>query len=108
MKLRSAFSPLEDLTYAIRVAFVPTIREVIRAPLLLLHPSQLSRLFMHYVWGFFGNVINENLREIKGTLITPHAHGAVLDIGAGSSKSCLTIVTTDPLLFRIWTLCALP
>jgi len=83
MKLRSAFGILIDLTYAVRVAFIPTVRGISREPSLLFHPVSISRLFMSHVWSFFGNVTNENSREIKNGLLPENAYGVVLDIGAG-------------------------
>lgn len=86
MKLRNAFGLLVDLLYAIRVAFIPTVRAITRTPSLLFHPVQISRVFMSYVWSFFGDLINENTREIKNELIPQNAFGVVLDIGAGTPQ----------------------
>ena len=94
MKLRNAFSLLVDMTYAVRVALWPTLREITHAPGLLFRPVQLSRLFMSFVWTFFGNVVNENSRGVKSALITPNAYGVVLDIGAGRPDARLVYCTS--------------
>ena len=86
MKLRNAYGLLFDLFYAIRVALLPTIREVVRAPALLFHPIQVSRMFMAFVWTFFGDVTDESGRATKSALITPNAYSVVLDLGAGNSS----------------------
>lgn len=86
MQLRNTFSLLTDLTYAIKIAFIPTIRDLTREPSLIIHPVSVSRIFMSHVWAFFGNAINENCREIKNALLYEDARGVVLDLGAGLSR----------------------
>ncbi|RDB21910.1 Methyltransferase-like protein 7B [Hypsizygus marmoreus] len=83
MKLSNAFSILFDLRYSVQAAFMPTIREILHSPSLLLHPTALSRFFMSKVWIAFGDGVDENGRDVKKHLITPNAYGVVLDIGAG-------------------------
>ncbi|KAF8063241.1 hypothetical protein FPV67DRAFT_1629725 [Lyophyllum atratum] len=83
MKLSAAFSILLDLRFAIQEAFLPTARAIMRSPSLLLSPSAISRLFMAKLWITFGDGVDGNSREAKQLLITPHAYGVVLDIGAG-------------------------
>ncbi|KAI0085231.1 hypothetical protein BDY19DRAFT_860621, partial [Irpex rosettiformis] len=83
MKLSKAFGILYQLAHIVRIAFLPTLREITRTPWILAHPTQLSQLFMSFVWGFFGDVLDENSKGVKESLITPYAHGVVLDIGAG-------------------------
>ena len=92
MKLYNAFGVPLRLVYIVRVALLPTLREVFRAPWLLLHPIELSRLSMSFVWGLIGKGMDEACREIKTALITPHAHGVVLDIGAGNQAILRSIV----------------
>lgn len=83
MKFATKFSILTDLRLAVQHAFLPTVRDIIRSPSLLLHPTALSRLFMSHVWIPFGNGVDEGGRPVKQGLITPYAYGVVLDIGAG-------------------------
>ena len=44
---------------------------------------------MAHIWVLFGNPTDEGGRPTKEGLITPNAHGVVLDIGAGVSRSTL-------------------
>jgi len=83
MKLSAAFSLFTDLSAAFQVAFWPTLISIWHSPLLLFHPHKLSQTFMAHVWLIFGNGADEGGRPIKERLITPHATGVVLDIGAG-------------------------
>lgn len=83
MKLSAAFAFFVDLRAAIFTASVPTLRDVYRAPSLLLQPRQLSRNFFTHVWVVFGDPTDEGGREVKVDLITPNAKGVVLDLGAG-------------------------
>jgi hypothetical protein len=41
---------------------------------------------MASVWNLYGNSVDEAGRNVKTGLITPHAYGVVLDIGAGVSS----------------------
>ncbi|KAH8085476.1 S-adenosyl-L-methionine-dependent methyltransferase [Cristinia sonorae] len=83
MKLSKAFGPLTDLRYAFQAAFVPTLCDIAQTPSMLLSPVSISRRFMAYVWGLFGNGTDEAARAVKVGLIPSHAYGIVLDIGAG-------------------------
>ncbi|KAF8583394.1 hypothetical protein K439DRAFT_1634449 [Ramaria rubella] len=83
MKLSEAFSILIDLTYALKLAFLPTLIEIVKSPRLLFSPHNLSHLFFHNVWTLFGNGANQASYSVKTELISPNAHGVVLDLGAG-------------------------
>lgn len=83
MKLRNSWALLLDLRSAFQAALIPTIRAITRAPSLVFHPVQVSRLFMAHVWTLFGNGIDENSRGVKNALLVPNTRGVVLDIGAG-------------------------
>lgn len=83
MKLSAAFSILLDLCVGIQVAFLPTLQAIIASPSLFFRPAALSRSFMANLWVTFGKGVDENGRPLKTQLITPNAHGVVLDIGAG-------------------------
>jgi hypothetical protein len=83
MKLSNAFSLLQDLWIGATIALPPTLKSVLRNPLLLLRPAKLSRLYMDNLWVIFGDGTDSSAKATKEILITPYAHGAVLDIGAG-------------------------
>ena len=83
MKLSKALAAATDLRISFQIAFLPTLRAILKNPNLLLHPSRISREFMSHVWVEFGKGIDENTRGLKTSFITPNAYGVVLDIGAG-------------------------
>ena len=85
MKLSAAFALVFDLFLACRFAFFPTLKAVVASPLhFLRHPHLILRKFMAHVWaGGFADGTDENARDVKEGLITPHAEGVVLDLGAG-------------------------
>ena len=83
MRLSTALAPIQDLLTAIRVASLPTFLAIVKSPLLLFRPHEVSRIFMNHVWSLFGPDIDGNSAELKQTLITPNVQGVVLDIGAG-------------------------
>jgi hypothetical protein len=83
MKLSTAFSILLQLHVTIQIALVPTFWDILSLLALLFHLTALSHTFVAHLWILFGKGIDENGRPVKEQLITPHAHGVVLDIGAG-------------------------
>ncbi|KIJ67223.1 hypothetical protein HYDPIDRAFT_84045 [Hydnomerulius pinastri MD-312] len=83
MTLLKRYGLLGDLRMAIKIAFWPTAMRIWATPSLLFHPTEISRIFMSHVWSVFGAGIDENSGEIKRELVTQHAHGVVLDLGAG-------------------------
>ncbi|KAG0693241.1 S-adenosyl-L-methionine-dependent methyltransferase [Suillus ampliporus] len=83
MRLAAAFGLLPELCLVISTGLFPTILTVWRSPSLLFQPRELSRFFMSKVWNLYGNGVDGNAKGVKQTLITPHAYGVVLDIGAG-------------------------
>lgn len=87
MQLSTIISPIYDIWAAIVAGFIPTFRQVLREPSLLLHPSDLSDAFFAHVWIVFGPGADEGRREVKKSLL-PHARGVVLDLGAGHGVSC--------------------
>lgn len=89
MKLSNALAPLADLYYAISVSLWPTIVDIYTSPSLLLHPTALSRIVMAHIWVLFANPTDEGGRPAKQGLITPNAHGVVLDVGAGAFRLAL-------------------
>ena len=83
MKISATLGLLAHFMAAIRVALLPTLYAILKSPLLLFRLNELSHIFMNHVWSVFGPEIDGNSRELKQNLITPNAHGVVLDIGAG-------------------------
>ena len=83
MKFLNIISLASDLWLCIKTAFRPTLSGVVQSPSLLLSPKCLTRLIFYNVWKTWGEGANEMSKELKLALITPHAHGVVLDIGAG-------------------------
>ena len=84
MKLSAAFGLVQDLRFAVQAAFVPTLTAILKSPLLIIRPHEISRIFMSHVWKMFGNGVDENGRPVKEGLIRANASGVVLDIGAGT------------------------
>ncbi|KAF7289359.1 hypothetical protein MIND_01398200 [Mycena indigotica] len=83
MEISLVFDLFDDMRAALQLS-VPTIaRALLRSPSLLFHPAALSRIGMAAVWVAFGEGGDENSRKMKIELITPHAEGVVLDLGAG-------------------------
>ncbi|KAH7925389.1 S-adenosyl-L-methionine-dependent methyltransferase [Leucogyrophana mollusca] len=83
MQLSAACALLGQLRFVIQTAFLPTAWAVLWSPSIILRPSAISRLFMSHVWAIMGDGMDENGREAKEELITEHAYGVVVDIGAG-------------------------
>lgn len=76
---------LPDIIEVIRLSAFAIIRAIFADPSLLLRPRDIRRLVMAEAWKSFGPGIDGNSKEVKQKLITPHARGVVLDIGAGES-----------------------
>ncbi|KAF8699679.1 Methyltransferase domain, partial [Rhizoctonia solani] len=83
LRLAPLYGLLPDLWLAIKHGVPRTWGAIIAQPRLLLHPSELSRLFFSFVWEKFAPMVDEGAREVKESLVRPHAYGVVLDIGAG-------------------------
>ncbi|QRW23386.1 methyltransferase domain protein [Rhizoctonia solani] len=78
--------PLEIIPHYIQVVqlgLVPTLRDILSQPSLLLNPPRVSQLFFSHVWLILGPNIDSNNRSTKHELLYPHASGVVIDIGAG-------------------------
>lgn len=87
MKLSAAFDIFGQIHYFIKIAFLPTIAFIWSNPSLLWTPRAISQTFVAYVWSAgMGDGIDEKRRHIKTDLITPNAHGVVLDLGAGTQS----------------------
>ncbi|KAJ7188819.1 S-adenosyl-L-methionine-dependent methyltransferase [Mycena filopes] len=81
------FHSILDTINTMRVALTFGVPAVLRAlmasPSLLFNSATLSRISMANIWVAFGAGGDESQRADKMELITPHARGVVLDIGAG-------------------------
>ncbi|KZV80113.1 hypothetical protein EXIGLDRAFT_687798 [Exidia glandulosa HHB12029] len=64
-------------------AFWPTLADIRARPSLLLRPLALRRVFFTHVWAVFGKGMDQGEKKVKAELVTPHAVGVVLEIGAG-------------------------
>ncbi|KLO10194.1 hypothetical protein SCHPADRAFT_943022 [Schizopora paradoxa] len=78
-----ALSLYQDLKAAIKVAFMPTLKAILREPTLLFRPLEVRRAFMAHVWTAFGGNADAWMREDKEKLVRPNASGVVFDLGAG-------------------------
>ena len=87
-----ALAPLEDLKATIGTAFVPTLIAVLKNPLLVFRPHEISRIFMSHVWKLFGDGVDGNGRPAKEELLPGNCTGVVLDIGAGEHLSESNII----------------
>ncbi|OJA08449.1 hypothetical protein AZE42_05045 [Rhizopogon vesiculosus] len=81
MRIAGIFGLFPMMGLAIRAAFWPIILAVWHAPSLLFRPQALSTLVTTHVWRVCGSWVDEHSRDTKKALITPHAHGIVLEIG---------------------------
>jgi hypothetical protein len=80
MKLSNATVIVFDMIELTRLALIPTLKDIYKNPYLLFHPLYA---FFSNVWGIIGPGMDEGEQDIKRNLITPHARGVVLDLGAG-------------------------
>ncbi|KAJ6617925.1 S-adenosyl-L-methionine-dependent methyltransferase [Mycena sp. CBHHK59/15] len=83
MKLSAAFDIVYEIRSAIMTAFFPTVRTIVNSPSLLINPTAMSRVIMAQLWIVYGKGCDEAARGDRQRLITPHASGVVLDLGAG-------------------------
>ncbi|KAJ7475100.1 hypothetical protein B0H11DRAFT_2282038 [Mycena galericulata] len=83
MKLSAAFEIVGEMREALKIGLPPVLRAIYASPSLLFNLTALSRISMANIWILFGQGGNEHMRGDKTNLITPHATGIVLDLGAG-------------------------
>ncbi|KAL0581292.1 hypothetical protein V5O48_000775 [Marasmius crinis-equi] len=69
----------EALLLGLRLAFIPTLLDVLRNPLVIF---RLSQTFMTHLWAGFSDGVDQNSRPMKEGPISTHSHGVVLDLGA--------------------------
>ncbi|KAJ3555453.1 hypothetical protein NM688_g2567 [Phlebia brevispora] len=84
-QLKNVLDMLFAISHALQVALIPTMLELCKEPLRFrfLQLTEFRRVFMAHLWILYGPGIDGNDQPTRATLITPNAHGAVLDIGAG-------------------------
>jgi len=83
MKFSNIISLANEVWWCIMTSFRPTLFAIIESPSLLRSPKRISGMSFYNVWKIWGDGANEMSKDLKVALITPHAHGVVLDIGAG-------------------------
>ena len=85
MRLENILGPLYGLWFGLTLAFFPTLREILRSPRhFLLRPGRIAHVYMAHVWTGFADGVDGSGKSEKERLITPHAMGRVLDLGAGA------------------------
>ncbi|KAI0704427.1 S-adenosyl-L-methionine-dependent methyltransferase [Cerioporus squamosus] len=100
MRISAAFAPiLHHFGLVFQVAFVPTVVAILKSPLLIIRPRELSRVFMSHVWKTFGDGIDESGRPVKEELIRKNSYGVVLDIGAGHGHTALYLDPTKVTIY---------
>ncbi|KAJ7641476.1 S-adenosyl-L-methionine-dependent methyltransferase [Roridomyces roridus] len=88
MRFRTAvFEVIDTLRVAISFGLPGVFKAIYASPSIVFSPLALSRISMAGIWVPFGNGGDEGQREDKENLITPHAKGVVLDIGAGHAHA---------------------
>ncbi|KAJ7496778.1 S-adenosyl-L-methionine-dependent methyltransferase [Mycena latifolia] len=83
MKFRAVLDIVDCMRGALTIGIPAVLRAIFTAPSLLSRPAALSRISMANIWISFGNGGDEAARGDKQQLVTPHARGVVLDLGAG-------------------------
>ncbi|KAK7028310.1 S-adenosyl-L-methionine-dependent methyltransferase [Favolaschia claudopus] len=83
MKLAAALDVLGQIRMILILGLPHVFRAIYAQPSLIFNWTALSRISFANVWMAFGQGSDENTREDKSKLITPHATGVVLDLGAG-------------------------
>ncbi|KAJ7117910.1 hypothetical protein C8R43DRAFT_1036872 [Mycena crocata] len=74
---------IDQMRSALMVGIPPVFRAIYHSPSLLFNFAALSRISMAAIWIPFGQGGDSQSSGDKKNLITPHATGVVLDIGAG-------------------------
>ena len=69
MKLTAAFAIWPQLVLAGIVGVLPTLRDVLKSPSLLVRPRRLSRVMFANVWAVFGPFVDRKFRGNKEALI---------------------------------------
>ncbi|KAF7362363.1 Methyltransferase-like protein 7B [Mycena venus] len=83
MKFRAILDMIITMQVALFISIPAAFRAILASPSLLFKPEALARICMANIWIPFGAGGDERSRADKKKLITPHARGVVLDLGAG-------------------------
>ncbi|KAF7350986.1 Methyltransferase-like protein 7B [Mycena sanguinolenta] len=83
MKFSAIFEMVQRMQIGLKLGFPAVLQAIFKSPSLLFNWAALSRVSMAKIWVSFGAGGDQAQREEKQKLITPHAHGVVLDLGAG-------------------------
>ncbi|KAJ7032767.1 hypothetical protein C8F04DRAFT_1040144 [Mycena alexandri] len=83
MKFRAIFETADTMRVALTIGAPTVLRAIMASPSLLFNSAVLSRISMANIWIPFGAGSDEDTRADKTELITSHARGVVLDLGAG-------------------------
>jgi hypothetical protein len=93
MKFSDLLEMIDTMRVALMIGLPAVLRAIFAAPSLVFNPAALSRISMANIWIQFGNGSDQFARADKKLLITPHARGVVLDLGAGTLLKMLFIRT---------------
>ncbi|KAJ3192843.1 hypothetical protein HDU82_003032 [Entophlyctis luteolus] len=100
MTLRQRFGLVPDLLFAAAHTIAAILRVGITSPSVLLSPRKLQQAAMASIWASgMAEGINANTTAMKRALITPHARGIVLDIGAGHGHTLRFLQSADVSLY---------
>ncbi|TBU39213.1 hypothetical protein BD309DRAFT_929379 [Dichomitus squalens] len=94
MNFTVSFDIVGQVKAAIQAAFLPTLIALLRNPILLIRPHEVSRIIMAHVWRLYANGIDDNARPTKEKLLPANCYGVVLDIGAGHGQTALYLDPT--------------
>ena len=84
MKFSDVLEMIDTMRVALMIGLPAVLRAIFATPSLVFNPAALSRISMANIWIQFGNGSDQFGRADKKLLITPHARGVVLDLGAGA------------------------
>ncbi|KAI3607769.1 hypothetical protein WG66_004669 [Moniliophthora roreri] len=70
----------QTILLGLRFALLPTCLDLLRRPSLI---PKVSQVYMAHLWAVFGDGADESARPMKESVISAHAYGVVLDLGAG-------------------------
>lgn len=72
-----------DLHRSMGIALLPTLKAIVKDPLLIVKPLEVRRMYMAHVWSVYGDGIDESSKREKEKVVRANASGIVLDMGAG-------------------------
>ncbi len=86
MKFMNLLGFFFDLQRSMGVALIPTLKAILREPMLVFKPLEVRRVYMAHLWTVYGDGIDEGSREEKEKLLRANVRGIVFDLGAGESR----------------------